>query len=97
MAQVRETTRPQPTMAKGQQVRLLVGCLGVADNADAEVVVPPGSLGRVVEVRETSEGEGPQGAWLYDVEFAREVRGEPDVVWCIYDAEDLHELEPVEG
>lgn len=81
-----------PVFANGAQVELLQSVIGVADGADREVIVPAGTLGKVVAIRECGKPASDQGPWLYDVEFPIEVDGQTDLVWGIYDATDACQL-----
>lgn len=85
-----------PVFAKGDKVELMQAVIGVADGADREVVVPAGSPGEVVCVRECGAPDGAQGPWLYDVEFPVDVDGAVDIVWGIYDATDADQLRVVQ-
>lgn len=82
----------EPLFRKGDRVSLLRATIGMADDAELEVILPEGSIGEVVGVRECGNPDGPQGPWLYDVDFQVDVHGKLDLVWGIYDATDAADL-----
>ncbi len=77
----------KPVFAKGDRVVLLRDAYGETDDGD-EVVLPVGAKGVVSGVRECGKPDGPQGPWLYDVDFDTP-KGN---VWLIYDASDVGDL-----
>ncbi len=79
----------QPFFKAGDRVVLLRDAYGETDDGD-EVRLPVGHPGVVSAVRECGRPDGPQGPWLYDVDFDTPGGN----VWLIYDAQDVADLAP---